>query len=277
MAATAKALDMTDVKEGGNFNKKRIPSGDYLAKVLKVEDAQVKKGDNQGADQWLFTVQIVKFPSAKYPYYCTLVPNQLWKVRNLAVACGMTVPKKRFKLDPNKLVGKNIGVSIEDTEYDGRDQSEITGVFPAAELEDYDGPTGTNDSEDDGDDGDEDEAPARRPAKKASRPAPEPEDDEEEEETEEEDEASGDEFDAMDRSELKEYLKTADPSFVAKKSQSDDDLRALARAVDLGGDEEDEEEDEEPEPAPVKRTAKKAARKPAVSDEDLDELDLDDL
>ncbi len=275
MAATAKSVDMTDVKEGGNFNKKRIPSGDYLAKVLKVDDAQVKKGDNQGADQWLFTIQIAKFPSAKYPYYCTLVPNQLWKVRNLFVAAGMVVPKKRFKLDPNKVVGKLIGVSIEDTEYEGREQSEITGVFPAAELSDFDEPTGTNEDEDtDEGDEDEEEAPPARTTKKATRrPEPEPEEDEEEDEEETE---AGDEFDAMDRNELKTYLKTADDSFVAKKSQSDDDLRALARAVNVGDDEEDEEDEEEP-PPPPRRTAKKAARKPAVSDDELDELDLDDI
>jgi hypothetical protein len=33
MGATARTIDLTNVKEGGNFNKKRIPSGDYLAKI----------------------------------------------------------------------------------------------------------------------------------------------------------------------------------------------------------------------------------------------------
>jgi len=274
MAASAKALDMTDVKEGGQFNKKRIDSGDYLARVLKVDDAKVKKqgSDNFGADQWVFTIQIVKVPSAKYPYYTTLVPNQLWKVRNLAVACGMAVPKKRFKVDPNKLVGKLIGVSVEDSEYEGRDQSEITGVFPAIELEDYTAPKVPADDDVDEDE-DEEEEPTPRRAVKKKAPQPEPEEEDEEEDDEEEE--PSDAFDAMDRTELKTYLKTADDSFVAKKTQSDDDLRVLARAIDASTDDEEEDE-EEPPPPPRKRAAKKRA-KPQVTDDELDELDLDDL
>jgi hypothetical protein len=282
MAASAKALDMTDVKEGGQFNKKRIPAGDYLARVVKVDDAKVKKqgSDNYGADQWVFTLQIVKVPSAKYPYYTTLVPNQLWKVRNLAIATGMAVPKKRFKLDPNKLVGKLVGVSIQDAEYEGREQSEIDGVFPSSELEDYADATAPVDDEDvedtEVDEEEEEPQPAPRRAVKKAAAAPEP--DEEEDEEDEEEAAEGDAFDAMDRNELKVYLKTADSSFIAKKSQSDDDLRVLARAVDanVGEEEEDEEEEEVAPPPPArKRAAKKAA--PAVTEDELDELDLDDL
>ena len=36
MGATKQAVDFTNVKEGGNFSKRRMPMGDYLAKITKV-------------------------------------------------------------------------------------------------------------------------------------------------------------------------------------------------------------------------------------------------
>ena len=162
--ATEAALDFTNVKEGGgNFNKKRQPEGDYRAKILKVADAPSKK-DN--VMQWLFTISV---GSGTYPYYCKHEENQLWKIRNLLVAAGLNVPKKRVKVDPNKLVGKEIAVTLEDDEYDGKAQSNIAATFPLSELEDDDTPDETPDDDDD------DDTP---PPKKAAKPADDDDDDE---------------------------------------------------------------------------------------------------
>ena len=75
-----------------------------------VEDAKAK----DGVHQYLFSIQIVDKPSSVFPYYCKLQENQLWKLRNLFIAAGKTVPKKKVKVDPNQIVGKLIGVTIED-------------------------------------------------------------------------------------------------------------------------------------------------------------------
>lgn len=220
--ATAKILDMTNVKDGGGrFNKKRVPEGDYLARVVKVEDTEVKRGENKGRFQWLFTISLEKHPSAKYPYYCQLEENQLWKIRNLLIAAGINVPKKKLKLDPEKLVGKLIAVTMEDDEYEGKLNSSIGAIFPPSELE-----GGTDDEDDesdeDEDEDEEDDEPEPPKAKKrAKRPEPEPEEEEEDE------------------------------------------------------DEEDEEEEEDEEPEPPKKVKKKS--KPKVTDEELEELDIDDI
>jgi hypothetical protein len=216
--ASAKVLDMTNVKEGGQrFNTKRVPAGDYLARVTKVEDAEVKNGDNKGAFQWLFTITPEKFPTGKYPYYCQLAENQLWKVRNLLIAAGINVPKKKIKLDPEKVVGKLIAITLEDDEYDGKAKSTVAAVFPPSEME-----GGADDDEDedvdDEDEDEDDEEPAPPKKVKKSKKAPEPEDDEDE----------------------------------------------------------DEDEDEEEEPAPKKK-AKKTGGKRKVSDEELEELDIEDV
>lgn len=129
--ATAEVVDFTNVKEGGRFQTKHYPAGDYPAKITAVEDA-VKK-DDKSVKMWLFTIQV---KSGSYPYYCNrMAANQAWKIRNLCVAAGLNVPKKRLQVDPNKLVEKDIAVTLEDDEYDGKMKSVIASTFPLSELD----------------------------------------------------------------------------------------------------------------------------------------------
>lgn len=119
------------------------------------------------------------------------------------------------------------------------------------------------------DDDDEDEAPKKKVAapavkkttKKTATPEPEDDDEEEEEENEpEEKEVGGDEFDDMDRSELKKYISTNGLEVSVKKSMSDDDLRNAIRAAskaepeETEEDEEEEETEEDEEPTPARVT-----------------------
>jgi len=216
------ALDFTNVKEGGgSFNKKRQPEGDYRAKVVKVEDAPAK---SDGVMQWLFTIEAGD--GGKYPYYCKHVENQLWKIRNLFTAAGISIPKKRVNVDPNKVVGKVIGVTLEDDEYEGKLQSNIAATFPASELEgDDDEDTDAEEVEVDEDEVEEAEA-----------------EDEPEEEEEEADE--GDELDAADRSTLKAYIKSEGLDIKVLKSMSDDDLRNAIREAEAAEPEAEEDDDE---------------------------------
>lgn len=220
--AAAAVLDFSNVSEGGQtFNKKRVPAGDYLAKITKVESKPTKETKEP---QWLWTIELQSaYTDRKFPYYCKLVENQLWKVRNLFLAAGKAVPKKKMKVDPNVIVGKLIAITLDDDEYDGKAQSNIVAIFPANELDDSTAPD---------------------------------EDEEEETEDEEEDEDTDDD--------------------------SDDDTDE-----DEDGEEEDEDEEEAPAPPkkaakakiPAQKTASAKAKKPAatVSDDELEELDLDDI
>lgn len=237
--ATAKQIDFSNVKDGGGFNRNRIPAGDYLAKIIKVEDAPSKKDD---IFQYLFTIQVVKRPSSKLPYYCKLQENQLWKLRNILIAAGKTVPKARAKVDPSTIVNKLIGITVEDDDYDDKEQSSISGVFPASELaegadvpEEEEVAEEAEEAEESLEDLDDIDAPA------------EAEDDEEEAEEAPEADALA----ALDRTALKAEIKKLDASFIAKKSQTDDDLRDLLRAAQTV--------------------------KAAPADTELDELDIDDI
>lgn len=223
--AASAVLDFSDVKDRGELGitKKRMPAGDYLARVKAVEDRPTK--ENKEA-QWMYVIHLENVRGAGYPYYCKLQPNQLWKIRNLFLACGVAIPKKKVRLDPNKIVNKLLGVTLEDDEYDGKKQSIITEMFPASELQE---------GEDAGHDEDEDD--------------------------EEEDADGHPEDEAEDEAE-------EEP------------------------EEEEDEEEEEPEPAPAPRRraaapAKKTATRakipgqrkaePKVTDDELEELDLEDI
>jgi ribosomal protein L12E/L44/L45/RPP1/RPP2 len=163
--ATTKAVDFSGVKDRGNFNTQQVESGDYLAKITKVEDSESKK---DGEFQYVFTIKLSKFSQYSYPYYCKLSENQLWKLRNLLVAGGLNVPKSRTKVDPNRVVGKTIGVTMEDDEYEGKMKSVIAAVFPAAELAAEAGPAQDEPDEEEADE-DEEEAVEEKPKKKKGK------------------------------------------------------------------------------------------------------------
>lgn len=165
-------LDFTNVKDRGGVNPKHQPPGDYRGKVISAEITS----SNNNNKMVVFVVQSVDMPSATYAYRCIVEKaEQLWKIRNMFVAAGMNVPKKKIKVDPAKIVGKEIGMSLDDHEYEGKMSSEITDVFPASDLPE-----------------DEvDEPPVKKAAAKSTKSsskAAEPEDDDDEDEDEELDE-----------------------------------------------------------------------------------------
>lgn len=128
--ATRKVLDFTNVKDRGNVNPVRVDEGDYKMKILSVSEETSSKGN----DQWLFILQLEGRANATYPYYCGFDTNQLWKVRNLFVASGVQVPKKKVGVDPNKIIGKFVGATLVDDEYEGKMKSVIESVFPVSDL-----------------------------------------------------------------------------------------------------------------------------------------------
>jgi hypothetical protein len=208
-------LDFSQVKDGNSFSPKHKEEGEYLGTIISFEDTKSKAGNAM----WVFGVQLKSDRRAVYPVYCVLTPESLWKLRDLLVSAGFKVPKKRLTFDGSRAVGKDIGIFLEDDEYEGKKKSVITSFFPADE---YDGPQdgvgdddeelpeededesddeeygdnyangGSTDSdEDDEDDEDgEEEEPAPAPKKVAKsgtkvKKAPEPADDEDDEDDDE--------------------------------------------------------------------------------------------
>lgn len=188
--ASEAVFDFTNTKDQGTgqFNKKRQPEGDYKGEVLSVEDSPSKK-DN--INQWLYTIKV---GAGTYPYYCKHQENQYFKIRNLLIAAGINVPKKRVRVKPEVVVGKFIGVTLEDDEYEGRAQSNIASVFPVSELDSADVDETDDDDDDEDttpakakkaaadDDDDDDEPTPPKKSKKAPPPPSEDDDDDDDEE-----------------------------------------------------------------------------------------------
>lgn len=263
MTATKRKVDFSNVKEdGANFRPRHKPEGDYVATIVNVDDHT----SNNGGEMWLFTVKVDGDERSSYPVYAGQDEKNAWKIGKMFVAAGIPVPKKLVLVDPNKLVGKTVGVFLEDDEYEGRMRSKVQDFMPVDDIQ----------AGDEDDDEEVYEKPAAKKTTAKKKAAPVVDDDEEEDEEEEED-------------------KPAPPKKAAKRKpapveddeeeEEDEEPRKPAKKVAKRRpepepeDDDEEDEDDEPEP-PRKKAAKKAApakrRRPA-DDEDDDDLELDDL
>ena len=123
----------------------------------------------------------------------------------------------------------------------------------------------------------EEETEEEKPKAKGKKAPAKDDDDEEEEEEETEEEAEeeeteeGDEFDEMDRTELKAYIKKNGLEITVKKSMTDDDIRDLIREAVNDEEEETEEEAPAPKAKAAKKAETKAPEKPAKKKEEKKE------
>lgn len=124
-------IDFSNVKDSSGFNPKRMPAGDYVATITSAEVGQSRAEKPMVT----FAFQLNDHRTVVYPYYCVIQDNQLWKLRNLLIAAGFKAPKKAINLDPAKLVGKTIGIALEDDEYEGKEKSVVDAVFSASDVE----------------------------------------------------------------------------------------------------------------------------------------------
>ena len=156
---------------------------------------------------------------------------------------------------------------------DGMESEDLDSLIDIAEAFTDDDAKG---GDDDDNEGVEETASEEEEAEELANEAEEEEENEEEaEEPEEEEEADGDEFDEMDRTQLKAYIKEKGLDVKVMKKWDDDTLReAIREAVgaaeeDMDEAEEETEEEEEQKPQPKKKAAhvtakeKKEEKKPA--------------
>lgn len=227
-------LDFSKVEERSGWNTKSIPEGVHKMKVESVQETEA--GD--GTDMLVYALVPTdpKYKTRRFPFYCKLQQNQLWKLRDLIVAAGGTVPKRAGQVDPNSPVGKFIACEVTDEtgQYAGR--SSVDGTYDLSILDEGE------DTDDDGGD-DEDE---------------EYEGDEDEDEGVEDDEEADDEEEDEDLEALSlpELRKRAKEAGVAKTVGLKKD--ALIEAIQEAEAEEDDEDEDD------------------LDDEDLEDEDLDD-
>lgn len=121
------SIDFSDVK-APSFSTVHQSPGVYNAEIAGVEMTKTKS-DN--TDMLVFAITA---GPGRYPYYCKIVPNQLWKLRELIEAAGTKVPNKVVQIDPAKYVGAHINVELEDDSYQGKLRSRVARVATFSEL-----------------------------------------------------------------------------------------------------------------------------------------------
>lgn len=274
MATKKLRLDFSKVEERSGWNTKVIPDGLHAMKIVGVEVGEAK----DGVDMLTYALvpESSTYKTRRFPYYCKIQPNQLFKIRDLATAAGVTIPKKVVNFDPSSIVGKVIAaeVSEETGQYAGR--STIDGTYDVSILDDEDAPASSED-EDEEYEGEEDEADEVEDD--------ETEDADDEEDEEDEDDERREELEAEALPALRKIAKGLEIATAGLKK--DDLIEAILEAEaeadeddedelddedledeDLGDeeleDDEDEEEDEEPEPVRRKKAPAKAAPKAAA-------------
>ena len=149
-------IDFTKTEERSGWNTRQIPEGLYRAKVVSVQETEAQDGTAMLV--YGFVPEDNRFKSRRFPYYCKLQQNQLWKLRDLLVAAGETVPKRAVNIDPEKIVGKSVAIEVEDDSYNGNVRSSVNGVYGVDILDEDGGDTEVEDDEEyDDEDGDYEE------------------------------------------------------------------------------------------------------------------------
>ena len=184
-------IDATGVEKERRKRGKRIPEGDYLCKITK----HIRKKKEGGSSYYFsWTFQIIRnaaggLKQAGVPlYYITsLKPEALFNLRNLILAASdgkRNIAGKTINFDPTTLYGKEIGVTVEDEEYEGKMRSRAVDVMPPSEIEEDEEDEEDEDEDEEDDDDSEDE------------------EDDDEEEDDEEDEDEEDELDDVDEEDV---------------------------------------------------------------------------
>lgn len=265
-------LDFSKVEDRSGWNSKEMPEGLHEFKIELVD----LKDANDGTTMWTYGLRPTdpRYKTRLFPYYCKHQANQLFKLRDLFVAAGLSVPKKRLSLDPDAPVGKTIAAEVSDAtgQYAGR--SEIGGVYDRNVLED-----GSEDSDEE--EYEDEEVEEEEYEDEAEEAEEEYEEEGDEEELREELEAltlvalrkrakglgidtDGVKKDALVDMVIEEELAEGEDEDAEDEDLDDEDLDD----EDLGDDEledeefedEEEEEEEEPAPAPRRRASKPAPK-----------------
>lgn len=181
-------LDFSGVPKERRQRFRRIPEGEYRAKIMSVRK-KWKDNDKTNTPYFAWTLQITdgKYKGTPFIENTSLKKEALFNLRNLIFAASdgkkNVAGRNSVNFNPDVLLGKQVGIVVEDEEWDNKMRSTIGSIIPLSELGEED------EDEEEGEDEDEDEDEADED---------EEEDDEGEEEEEDEDEEDLDEVDVED-------------------------------------------------------------------------------
>lgn len=169
-------IDFTKEEEGSGGARPRYPEGDYVVKIKGARYMTSKDKATPGIELKLVIVSGVggdKYKGKPLTENLWLTPKSLSRVRGLLEVLGMKVPKKKVNLDLNKLIGKDVGITLEDDEYKnertGKSRVSSRAAWDFLAAEDVNADADEDDDEDsddeDSDDAEEEDEKPRRSRK----------------------------------------------------------------------------------------------------------------
>lgn len=120
-------VDLTDVESSG-----LIPAGAYRAKCVNV-DQSVSKGGNP-MFVWDFELVEGDGRGRILKVFTAITPAAMWKVAETVIALGVGQTGEVVKFKRSDVIGKECGVTVEDTEYNGNVRSQIQNVVSLSDL-----------------------------------------------------------------------------------------------------------------------------------------------
>lgn len=120
---TAKKGNTVTVDFEGVEGRTVIPEGEYVVKVLEVEEGESNNGNPKLT--WKFEITDGEYEGKNLYYTSSLVPEALWRLRSLLEALGLDVPDSEMDIDLDELVDAEVNVSVEHDTYEGKKQSKI--------------------------------------------------------------------------------------------------------------------------------------------------------
>ena len=119
-------VDFSGVESGGG---RKVPDGEYLLKVTEVES----KESSSGNPMLVFKYKIANGPFSGAVVWdnVSLTPQALWRFRTLLECFGLNPGDGKFKVDPDKYVGKTVFVEVANETYQGKEKARIATFLSA--------------------------------------------------------------------------------------------------------------------------------------------------
>ena len=117
---------------GVEVNSYVIPDGNYKVKCVEVEQS-VSKGGNP-MFVWTFEISEGDRAGFQSKVFTAITPAAMWKVAETVIALGIGQTGETVKFNRSDVIGKECGAIFEQTDYNGKVNSQITKVISLKEL-----------------------------------------------------------------------------------------------------------------------------------------------
>ena len=138
MARKSKKGRIVSVDFEGVEGRTVIPEGEYVVKVVEVEEGESNNGNAKLS--WKFEIIDGEYEGKFLYYTSSLVKEALWRLRSLLEALGAEVPDSEMDIDLDELIDAEVNVSVELDTYEGKKQSKIVDFWGEGEQEEEEKP-----------------------------------------------------------------------------------------------------------------------------------------